>query len=245
MLLFRTKTPSRIKEKRLLEIGQNSIPYTFIVSRLARNIHLKVGMKNGLEIVVPVRHNTTHLEKFIREKQNWILKNVGKISDIKNKHPQFADGSNITILGKRKTIRIFTHLKKRHRVLETENEIEIYCTGTILSAKKTLSDYLKNKAKEYITAQTMEISEVMGTRFNRITIRSQASRWGSCSTKKNLNFNWRLIMSDKDILDYIIIHELAHTVHHNHSKLFHSLVERYCPEAAPLRRKLKQAYFCI
>jgi predicted metal-dependent hydrolase len=244
-MLFKTARTARIKESKILELDDISIPYTFVVSRLARNIHLKVSLKNGLEIVVPFRHNALHLENFINEKKGWIIKNVRKISEIRKRNPQFSEGVMINILDKPKFIRIFTHLSKRHHVVETEGELKIFCTGTILSAKKTLQDYLKNKAKEYILVRAKEIAKIMDTRFNRIAIRSQTSRWGSCSGKKNLNFNWRLIMTSKEILDYIIVHELAHTVHHNHSKAFHSLVEKYCPNSKELRRELKQAFFCI
>ena len=70
----------------------------------------------------------------------------------------------------------------------------------------------------------------MQTSYNKITLRRQKTRWGSCSSKKNLNFNWQLVYFEPKIIDYVIIHELAHLTHMNHSKNFWQLVEKYDPE---------------
>lgn len=70
----------------------------------------------------------------------------------------------------------------------------------------------------------------IGVDFGRVTIRDQRSRWGSCSAKHNLNFNWKLIMAPPQVLDYVVIHELCHLIEFNHSPRFWSLVEKQMPE---------------
>jgi predicted metal-dependent hydrolase len=80
----------------------------------------------------------------------------------------------------------------------------------------------------------------MGVRPASLTIRNQKSRWGSCSTRGTLSFNWRLIMAPPEVLDYVVVHELAHMMEHNHSKAFWALVAKYCPDYLAHRNWLKQ-----
>ncbi|MFY9394281.1 MAG: M48 family metallopeptidase, partial [Halanaerobiales bacterium] len=70
----------------------------------------------------------------------------------------------------------------------------------------------------------------LGVSYNKIFIRDQKTRWGSCSSKGNLNFNWRLIMAPLSIMDYIVVHELVHLIHPNHGRDFLKLVESVIPD---------------
>jgi len=80
----------------------------------------------------------------------------------------------------------------------------------------------------------------MGIDYGKITIRDQDSRWGSCSSQGNLNFSWRLIKTPQEVLEYVIIHELAHIKHMDHSKQFWELVEQYDPLYREHRRWLRR-----
>ncbi len=74
-----------------------------------------------------------------------------------------------------------------------------------------------------------KLSAHLGVRYNRLVIRGQKTRWGSCSRKSNLSFNWKLIMAPEPVINYVIIHELAHLKEMNHTKRFWELVAQYCP----------------
>lgn len=108
--------------------------------------------------------------------------------------------------------------------------------------KKALELFFRKKAEKYFARRVPEIALEMGVKFGRITVRGQQSRWGSCSRDNNLNFNWRLIFSEVKVADYVVYHELAHTVHHNHSARFYALLERFCPDYKNLRRELKKMH---
>ena len=96
------------------------------------------------------------------------------------------------------------------------------------------------KAKETITKRVSYFARLMGVSYRNITIREQKTRWGSCSSKGNLNFNYRLFYLPEELLDYVVVHELAHRRHMNHSKDFWQEVERYFPDYKTCRKQLKE-----
>lgn len=122
----------------------------------------------------------------------------------------------------------------------------IEATPEILKeAKLTLEKHLRKVAKTHFQKRTAQIAEQMDLTYKRISIKAQKSRWGSCSRDKNLNFNWRLILTAPEILDSIIIHELAHIKHLNHGKQFYELVKKHCPNHKKYSNLLKNAHFII
>ena len=98
---------------------------------------------------------------------------------------------------------------------------------------------LADQAKKIIPAKVAHYSELIGVDFGRITIRAQKTRWGSCSTKGNLNFNCLLLRAPEEILDYVIVHELCHRKEMNHSKAFWAEVAKVCPDYKKHRKWLK------
>ena len=96
------------------------------------------------------------------------------------------------------------------------------------------------KAKETITKRVSYFARLMGVSYRNITIREQKTRWGSCSSEKNLNFNWKLILLAPELLDYVVVHELAHRREMNHSKNFWKIVEAELPDYRERRRRLKE-----
>jgi len=95
-------------------------------------------------------------------------------------------------------------------------------------------------AKEYFPKRAAYFAPLTGGNYSRITIRDQKTRWGSCSAKGTLSFNWRLMLAPPAVLDYVVIHELCHLTHMDHSKAFWALVERVCPDYRTHRKWLKE-----
>ncbi len=98
---------------------------------------------------------------------------------------------------------------------------------------------LKQQAGEILKARAAYFARLMGVKYNRIFIKEQKTVWGSCSTKGNLNFNWKLIFTGPDQLEYVVVHELAHLKQMNHSPAFWREVEAVLPDYRERRKKLK------
>lgn len=98
------------------------------------------------------------------------------------------------------------------------------------------------KAKKLFPERTAYFAERMGVTYGRITIREQKTRWGSCSSKGNLNFNWKLVLLPPELLDYVVVHELAHRKEMNHSPAFWKVVEEILPDYRERRKALVQFF---
>ena len=105
--------------------------------------------------------------------------------------------------------------------------------------KDALENRYKEAAREYIPKRVSYYQPIVGGSYTRITIRSQKTRWGSCSAKGTLSFNWRLMLAPPAILDYVVVHELCHLTHMNHSPAFWQTVEKAFPDYKNARKWLR------
>lgn len=103
-----------------------------------------------------------------------------------------------------------------------------------------VTDWLREKAKETLTAKTAEWAQKMGVEFNQIFIKDQRTLWASCSGKKNLNFSYRIVKMPQAVQDYLMIHELSHLTYMNHGAEYWALVAQFCPDYKLHRRWLNE-----
>ena len=108
--------------------------------------------------------------------------------------------------------------------------------------KKTIKDYAENKEKalSLVKSKVVYFSKLYEFEYNRISVKNQKTRWGSCSKKRNINFNYKIVFLPEKLVDYIVVHELCHTKELNHSKNFWNLVAEILPDYKKLRKEIKQ-----
>lgn len=129
--------------------------------------------------------------------------------------------------------------EKKDWILQTRQRVEKRKTEQIPISEEVRREGIE-RAKRIFPERTAYFAKRMGVDYGRITIREQKTRWGSCSSKGNLNFNWKLVLLDPELLDYVVVHELAHRREMNHSAAFWKVVEAELPDYRERRRRLKE-----
>lgn len=126
-------------------------------------------------------------------------------------------------------------------VLVIGDEVHIFLgENSRYNHAQILENWLKKQSKTHLLSRVRQLAASYEFEYNRVAVRDQSTRWGSCSSLKNLNFSWRLYLAPPDISDYVIIHELAHTRQMNHSKNFWAIVEEIMPNYKVCRKWLKE-----
>lgn len=167
-------------------------------------------------------------KELLFKKKNWVSKKRKEYLRFKRKIPErnLEDGGEISILGEKKNIKIE---KRRSNRLEGG----VYLARHLVertSVEDQLEKLLREKAREVINSKLEMYSSEVREDHQKVFIRDQETRWGSCSSKDNLNFNWRLILGPEHVLEYVVVHELVHLEEKSHNEEFWSRVREIFPE---------------
>lgn len=216
--------------------------YIHRVHPRAKRMTLKVNSKGEVIVVTPRFTPQWTIKMFVGSHADWIST---QLDALKNQMGSQSD-SAVMLFGKDYILTLkYTsalpagiHIQKDTLLL---NPTEPPTGGGITSNHQDQLDrFLKRTARSYIEPRTAQLSQAMGIEYGDIRLKEQKSRWGSCSSDGNLNFNWRLVHSPPEVIDYVIVHELAHRVHMNHSLRFWNLVAKYDPDHKMHRGWLKR-----
>ena len=130
-------------------------------------------------------------------------------------------------------------IKKHSAWIEKHIEIEKKRTQQDAALTDDKIAELKRSARTYLNEKTRYYADIMGLKYGRITITSAKTRFGSCSSKRNISYSYRLMLYPETAREYVVVHELAHLVYMNHSAAFYSLVEKYVPDYKERRKLLR------
>lgn len=214
-------------QRREIELLGNTIEYDVRRSADATEPRIDVDI-HGVTVVLPDTEKGRPSE-LLRENAAWVLEKQRKYDAYREQIPErrFEAGATFPYLGEphevvverrpSSTVGDGTLRLARHHVEET-------------SVKRALETLYRRKARETFEKRADQYAAAMGVEYKQIEIRSQRTRWGSCSTTGTLGLNWRLMMAPLEVLEYIVVHELAHLRESNHTDAFWSLVAEHDPE---------------
>jgi predicted metal-dependent hydrolase len=187
-----------------------------------------------LIVRAPKRCGQERIFAFLRQKEDWILRKKSERNGAGIRLPdENLDGYALPILGKEYRL----HLCEVKKVSFSEQGNILYLPQ--VESEKKLVAWLKKQSKELFLNLTCEYAEKMQTSFKSVGVTSAKRRWGSCSFDNSLHFSFRLLFAPMEIVEYVIVHELAHTKHKNHSPRFWVEVEKYEPNYKEKRKWLK------
>lgn len=206
------------------------------VSNRARRVSLKITPRGELVIVSPKPLPARRIDQLLQEHSAWINKHQRKIQppEVKLHH-----GAEISIYGDTEKI-IYSELPGGKRPNVEDNDAGLIVKAASGDHEQVLKRWLLKNARQGIIARVEELAAEFGFKYNKVSVRDQGTRWGSCSAQRNLNFSWRLMLAPLTILDYVIIHELAHTKQMNHSAKFWAIVENCMPDYKTHRKWLRE-----
>jgi predicted metal-dependent hydrolase len=214
-----------------------TVPYEVRRSQEATKPRIDVDI-DGVRVVVPDQ-STADPEELLLENGNWVVEKRSKFERFRDQIPDraFEEGETFPYQGEPHEIVIES--RSASQVVDGEFRLaEHHVEQT--SVKRALESLYRRKAREWFERRADHHSERMGIEYEKIEIRNQRTKWGSCSSNGTLGLNWRLMMAPSEVANYIVVHELAHLREPNHSDAFWSLVAEYEPNYENLGEWLKQ-----
>lgn len=229
--------------------GEIVLDYTIRVSSRARTMRLNMTPRDGLVVVIPSGYNHKHIPAFIAEKQKWIEKArvwaEGERQRLAVREPlSIPDGIELQAIGETWSVTLRQTDSSRATVREHDRH-NLVLSGPAdkpIVSLAALNRWTARKARASLAPWLEDISTETGLGFDRINIGNQRTRWGSCSPSGTISLNMKLMFLPERLVRYVLVHELCHSAHMNHSQRFWSRVKRHEPACAALRKELGDAW---
>lgn len=220
--------------------------YRVRVSSRSRSIRLRVTPVHGLEVVLPRGYETVHVPALIAREERWIRAALERVESYRKSlevgaiwvpPPEIALTAAGVVWYVSATKTSACSVTVRERGLD-----RLAISGAIddeRACRAALGRWLVRRAHVHLMARLQVLSRETGLRCTRASIRRQKTRWGSCSQHGSISLNAKLLFVPRELVDYVLIHELCHLTELNHSRRFWALVERYCPDFRERDRRLR------
>lgn len=211
------------------------ITYTLVrSSRKTIALYVRDGK---VEVRAPLKAPKRDIDKFILTKEKWINDKLAASSERQEQRQNFSLKYGDSVL----------YRGKEYTIIERPGNRVGFCDEGFYMPPNLDSEQIKSAciqiyrllAKRDLTNKSLDYAKSMSVIPTAVKINGAKTRWGSCSSRKSLNFSWRLIMADDDVLDYVVVHELAHITEMNHSPKFWAIVEGVLPDYRERQKRLK------
>jgi predicted metal-dependent hydrolase len=219
-----------ILEKR--SISMEGKPIDLIIRRHTQAKAIKIRLNKRDPVIFLILPKYTSVKKalhFFNQSHAWICKHLTYAKESSD----FKEGDEIPFLGR--------VIKIVHTASETQLVGDLlYVKGPQERIHQSVTQWLKDQAYEILHTMSQEVAVKLDVTINSIKVKDMKSRWGSCSTRKDLSYSWRIIMAPEPIAHYLCAHEVSHIREMNHSLKFWALVESVCPEYKASRKWLRR-----
>lgn len=230
----------QIKTINVNEIGSVQI------KKSARAKYLNIAIKPGIGVVVTIPYYVSYEEgeKFVYSKTDWIKEHLEKLK--KSGHELIVFDENTEFRTHKHKLAIFKHNERTIKFIIADGLLKIYYPDDIdikstrmqKSIKAIIDHTLRLEAIRYLPKRLDELSQKTNIPYNRLFIKNIKSRWGSCSGRNNINLNIHLMRLPEHLIDYVILHELAHVVEKNHGKQFWHILDKITGNAKLFDKEL-------
>lgn len=218
------------------------IEYAIVENSRSKRPSLQITPHDGLVVVIPPRYKKEKIPTLLKNKKDWIEKNLQHWHNAREEwgHTQNEYPSSIELKAFEQTWQI-TYKENAPAVQQADESL----TLNISAWEVLLKNWCEKQAKDRLPQLLESVSKEIGLPYKSCAIRNQKSRWGSCTSKGHINLNMKLIFLPPHLVKHIMIHELAHTIHMNHSSDFWNLVAKHDPNYKTHNAELKKALFYV
>jgi hypothetical protein len=214
-------------------VGSRFVPLLVVRNPRARRYLLRMRADGTARVTIPRGGSATEARKFVDRNRPWLERQWQQIQ-ARPRHPApWQVGSTVLFRGELVPIQLDQPGRFRFGT-----EI-LPMSDPAVNLRSAIEKHLRKLASRELPVRLAELAGLHGFIVKRVTVRSQRTRWGSCSQRSGISLNWRLIQTPAHVRDYIMLHELAHLRHMNHSNRFWQEVERLCPDYQVAERWLK------
>lgn len=208
-------------------------PLKVVKSPRAKRLTLRIDSKDRLAMLsLPPRCTQKQAVSFVEQHQDWIIESLSKLPKIQ----KFTSGQKISLFGENIIIQ---HAPEKRWGARVENGV-LYVSGSSEFTHRRVKDYIKKQAQKNFLSLSQKLAKKINCQVNDVVIKDTKSRWGSCSSLNNINYNWRLALAPQEVIDYIVAHEVSHLAHQDHSGEFWACVASLCPNYQKGQNWLKQ-----
>lgn len=213
-------------------------------SRRARRLQLKVTPLGEVEVVVPRGVSALEVERFVGENAQWLAAALDHYEDKRRREPErharVPQRIALPAIDEHWQVVYTGGARCRVAVRPGTGELQVSSSDES-AARRALGIWLGRRARQHLSPWLARLGEEFDLRYRRVAVRCQKTRWGSCSSSGQISLNRNLLFLRPELVRYLLLHELCHTVHMNHSRRYWALLERLQPDARRLDRELGEA----
>ena len=222
----------------------DDVKINFKKSKRAKNISVRIKPFEDVTVIVPRFSSFKNAEYFVYQKLNWIKKTIIKIQKFKKPNTTFDVNKDYATKFHKIRISISNdkfYINRSDEIISLNfpSKTNLKSHNIQSQIKDLIVRVLKEEAKIYLPKRTYSLASQKQIQFQKVSIRNTKTRWGSCSHKNNISLSLHLMKLPYELIDYVILHELAHILVKNHSKEFWETLEKICPNSKELDKKLK------
>jgi predicted metal-dependent hydrolase len=227
-------------EQRCIDLAGKSVSYTLKRSSRRHSIGLRIDDR-GLTVAMPLRASEKWLHSVLQEKAGWV---VEKLEDWQARKPAaqpWVDGQLIKFLGEPFTLRVVASLFGAPPLLHGR-QLFVHVTDSAdqFLVEQAVTQWYRHEAAVLFKQRAAHYAELMNVSPRAVKLSSARTQWGCCTARGSVSLNWQLIRMPLRLIDYVVVHELAHLIELNHSEAFWRIVRSACPDYTARRKELRQ-----
>jgi hypothetical protein len=236
-----------MEQQPILKFGNTSIPYSLTYSERA-TLAIHVHPDLSVSVDAPQDSNLAEIEKRLQKRAGWIVRQQNKFRKYSLDFPprQYISGETHRYLGQQYRLKVVMNDNQPDAVLLDREQLLLSVRKSKERARKLIESWYRERAYEVFQerlAYWYPHFERFGFPMPELAVRQMRSRWGSCSPQGKITLNLKLVMVPKQLIDYVIVHELCHHVEHNHGKGFQLLLGRIMPDWGERKERLERYDF--